>query len=188
MSLGAIYIRETEHITPNFITRISNAVVIVFASAAGLYVVSNTMGLCKRITAFPAAKSRNGVRLVVEGKYFWLPWKTRIVEADMRDVVIAKSMADSLEAIRRKPVPRMPDDQVPPIILRLNKFGREFGACVRELPHVCFGHTHPSIQIRSGKQLELVQFRLDIRGQAFGGARGEFACMLSKVRVLANTE
>lgn len=96
------------------------------------------------------------------------------MEADMRDVVIAKSMADSLAAIRRKAVPRMPDDQVPPFVLWFNKFGKEFGACVRELPYACFGHTHPYIQIRSGKQLEVVRFRLDIRGQAFGGARGEY--------------
>jgi hypothetical protein len=170
---GAVYIRETEPTAPPWWVRLGNGVVVVFTTGAGLWTIAGTMGICKRITAFPATKARDGVRVMVEGSYFWVPWRRRIVEAELGDVVIFRSMADCQKDTKRKIVPQIPDDEISPFILGFVKFGRAFGACVKEIPNACFRQTHPSLQIRGGGKRESVMFKLDIRGQAFGGAKGE---------------
>lgn len=96
-----------------------------------------------------------------------------MVEAELGDVVIFRSMADCQKDIKRKTVHQIPDDEISPFILRFVKFGRAFGACAKEIPNACFRQTHPSLQIRGGGKKESVMFKLDIRGQAFGGAKGE---------------
>jgi hypothetical protein len=173
MGAGAVYIRETESKTQPWYTLLANGVVVVFATGAGIWVIAGTMGICKRITAFPATKARDGLRVIVEGSDYWVPWRTRIVETELADVSIVRSMADCQNDIRRKVTPRIPDNEVSPFILRFVKLGRAVGAYAKEIPNACFRQTHPALLVRQGGGTETVKFKLDIRGHAFGGAKGE---------------
>ncbi|QDS72361.1 hypothetical protein FKW77_008176 [Venturia effusa] len=152
-------------------SKIGNWVVVVFCCFAAFYPISSTLGLCRRITAFPIAKQKYGMTLVVEGSYYWTPWKTRIVKAKLEDVLLRRNMAACVAGLS-KPGPRLPMDQVPTYIRPFAKFGSAVGSYVTEIPGVLLRHTHVSMLIRKGKALDSVTFKLDVRGQMFGGPRG----------------
>jgi hypothetical protein len=173
MGFGTVWIRETELTVQPWWVMLANGVVVIFCTGAGIWVFAGTLGICKRITAFPAAKARDGLRVIVEGSDYWLPWRTRTVEAALEDVSILRSMADAQSDVRRKFTPRLPDSEVSSFIRPFLKLGRGFGAFAKEVQNACSRQAHPSLLIRQGKGTETVKFKLDIRGQAFGGAKGK---------------
>jgi hypothetical protein len=166
---GAVFIRETELEPYGGWVQFGNSFGILFSLGAGGYAIAGTMGHCRRITAFPAAKARDGLRVVLEGYYFWMPWRRRIVEADLRHLEIESSMASYHKGTKRRI--ELPDDEISRS--RLIRFGREVGLHLREIPNACFHWKHPTLLVRPGKKGENAKFKLDITGHTFGGPKGE---------------
>lgn len=171
VGLNTISMREWSPLGLPWYSLLANGVVIVFCIGAGFYPISSTLGICRRITAFPAPKGRYGMNLVVEGSYYWAPWKTRVVEANVEDILLRRNMTACVAALR-KPGPRLQMDQVSPFIRPFAKFGRMVGSYVTEIPGVVLRQTHVSMLIRKEKALDSLTFKLDVRGNAFGGTKG----------------
>ncbi|KAE9977401.1 hypothetical protein EG327_007751 [Venturia inaequalis] len=171
IGLNTISMREWSPTTLPWTTLALNGIVLLFSLAATFYPISSTMGLCRRITALPVQKGRHGMKLVVEGSYYWAPWKRLIVEANIEDVLLRRNMAACVAGLR-KPGPRLAMDQVSPFIRPFAKFGSAVASYMTEIPGVILRQTHVSMLIRKEKALDSVTFKLDARGQMFGGPRG----------------
>lgn len=169
--LNSISLREWSPRALPYTTLLINGIVVLFSLVAAGFPISATMGLCRRITAFPVPKGRYGMKLVVEGSYFWVPWKIRIVEANIEDIILRRNMTACVASLR-KPGPRLAMDQVSPFIRPFAMFGRVVASYLKEIPGVVTRQTHVSMLIRKDKALDSVTFKLDCRGQMFGGPRG----------------
>ncbi|TID20609.1 hypothetical protein E6O75_ATG05373 [Venturia nashicola] len=169
--LNTIFLREWSPSVLPWTTLLLNGIVVVFTFGAALIPISSTLGLCRRITAIPGPKGGHDMKLRVEGSYYWAPWKTRIVKANVEDIILRRNMVACVASLR-KPGPRLAMHQVSPFIRPFAKFGSVVASYLTEIPGVLIRQTHVSMLIRKENALDSVTFRLDARGKMFGGPRG----------------
>jgi hypothetical protein len=178
MCASTLSIRELGGDLKPWYVLLANGILVVFEGLGGVWMIAGAARLCKRIIAIPIPKGttpRGGMRVRVEGTQYW-PWKIHSVEADIADLSLYKSMAESISAVGPKSAPRaqLPISGVSVFIRPFVRLGRGTSALFKEALHAFHRQSLPTLRVaQKGKGIRM--FKVDVRGEAFGGAKGKLS-------------
>lgn len=144
----------------------------IFSGAAGfallcggMYIFTRTTGRLLRIIALPVKGSGGTLQLRLEGKR-WIPWRISSVTVPLGDVSLSHKWSELV--IPEFQGRHLPISEISVFIRPFVRFGRWFGRFFREMRAVLTGDTLVYVYVKGHRA-----WKMDIRGQALGGAKGE---------------